>query len=242
MTRTVAAVASSSKTVPKTEEIKTEFNEDGDALYVFAGSEAPRVLTDLKTRIKIEEDQEKKAKIDGTAPNTSVEDIFEDVDDEDEEPEYVDLTYEGIAEVNGVRHFICEGFKIRQLPDPFIVKRSLIDLFNCIESGAIVLDPASQRDIGWEESRAALLCTSILMGYFIPPIIFNVKKTIVKTEGRTEHKYTRICVDGKQRLTSIWKFMKGMIGFFDTNTPQRRWYVQQPCQAQTSYRRSNNFP
>jgi len=70
-------------------------------------------------------------------------DIFEDVDGEDEE--LVDLTYEGIAHVNGVRHFVCEGdsamlfsktrvdivagFKIRQIPEPFIVKRSLLHLF-----------------------------------------------------------------------------------------------------------------
>jgi hypothetical protein len=63
------------------------------------------------------------------------------------------------------------------------------------------------------------------VGYFIPPIIFNVKETTIKVDGRDQQKYTRICVDGKQRLTSIWKFMTGQIGFFDSNIPQRRWYV-----------------
>ena len=32
-------------------------------------------------------------------------DMFKDVD---EEVEYVDLTYEGFAEINGVDHFVCE--------------------------------------------------------------------------------------------------------------------------------------
>lgn len=32
-------------------------------------------------------------------------DMFEDVD----EPEYVDHNYEGLAEVDGVEHFVCEG-------------------------------------------------------------------------------------------------------------------------------------
>jgi hypothetical protein len=68
------------------------------------------------------------------------------------------------------------------------------------------------------------LLTSVV-GYFIPPIIFNVKKEIIKVEGREKEKYTRTCVDGKQRLTSIWKFMSGQIGFFDTNNPQRKWYA-----------------
>ncbi|KUJ23432.1 uncharacterized protein LY89DRAFT_550042, partial [Mollisia scopiformis] len=157
--------------------------------------------------------------IDLSLPEAS-DDMFEDVDGE----EYVDLTYEGIAHVNGVRHFVCEGFKIRQIPEPFIVKRSLYDLYQCIEAKSIILDPEYQRDVVWDEVRAALLITSILMGYFIPPIIFNVKKTMVKVEGRDEARYTRICVDGKQRLTSIWKFIKGQIGFFDNSQPQRKWY------------------
>ncbi|CAL3964406.1 unnamed protein product [Diplocarpon coronariae] len=56
----------------------------------------------------------------------------------------------------------------------------------------------------WDEGRAALLITSILMGYFIPPIIFNVKKTIVN------------------------RFIKGTIGFFDTNAPQKNWHLYHP--------------
>ncbi len=63
------------------------------------------------------------------------------------------------------------------------------------------------------------------MGYFVPPIIFNVKKTTVKVEGREQIKILRVCVDGKQRLTSIWKFMRGEIGFFDSGKTQRKWYV-----------------
>jgi hypothetical protein len=109
-------------------------------------------------------------------------------------------------------------------------------------NNSIVLDPDYQREVVWDEGRASLLITSILsesipsflfggslltraVGYFIPPIIFNVKETTIKVDGRDQQKYTRICVDGKQRLTSIWKFMTGQIGFFDSNVPQRKWYV-----------------
>ncbi|KAK0110123.1 hypothetical protein ONS95_002776 [Cadophora gregata] len=168
-------------------------------------------------------------KIDLTLPNGE-DDIFEDVDQELDEngDEIVDLTYEGIAHLNGVRHFVCEGFKIRQIPEPFIVKRSLFDIFRCIESKSIVLDPDYQREVVWDEGRAALLITSILMGYFIPPIIFNVKKKVVKIGDREEERFTRTCVDGKQRLTSIWKFMKGNIGFFDTNSPSKKWFFCHP--------------
>lgn len=66
------------------------------------------------------------------------------------------------------------------------------------------------------------------MGYFIPPIVFNVKKKIVQVNGQEEERFLRTCVDGKQRLTSIYKFMKGSIGFLDTNTPQKKWYFCHP--------------
>lgn len=84
---------------------------------------------------KEEEDDEGYGKIDRSLPAAPEDNMFMEVDGEDDddqdddEDELVDLTYEGIAHVNGVRHFVCEGFKIRQIPEPFIVKRSLLHLF-----------------------------------------------------------------------------------------------------------------
>ncbi|TVY83145.1 hypothetical protein LSUE1_G002651 [Lachnellula suecica] len=191
------------------------------------------------------------AKVDVNLPDAGQGDMFEDVD----APEVVDLTYEGIAEIDGVDHFVCEAcllltptqdFKIPQIPKPMIVTRPLKSLFDCIDSGHIILDPDYQREVVWDEGRASLLITSILsknispprgsqqltdvtiVGYFIPPIIFNVKTRIVNKNGQKEVNYTRICVDGKQRLTSVHKFMKGQIGFFDSNSPQKKWYFCHP--------------
>jgi hypothetical protein len=167
-------LTSDSEKAPKAKvktEVKPEVKPDPDADFTStATGSAPRL------RIKKEEDlEEDYGKIDRSLPEAQEEDnMFEDVD----EDEYVDLTYEGIAHVNGVRHFVCEGFKIRQIPEPFIVKRSLLHLFRmphakirlllqltyqeCIESKAIVLDPDYQRDVVWDEGRGALLITSIL--------------------------------------------------------------------------------
>lgn len=120
----VMDLTSDSETVPKAE-VKIEVKPDPDAGFLsstsVAGS-APLI------RIKKEEEEQggDYGKIDQSLPEAPEEDnMFEDVD----EDEYVDLTYEGIAHVNGVRHFVCEGFKIRQIPEPFIVKRSLLHLF-----------------------------------------------------------------------------------------------------------------
>jgi hypothetical protein len=170
-------LTSDSENAPKAKvktEVKPEVKPDPDANFTStATGSAPRL------RIKKEEElEEDYGKIDRSLPEAQEEDnMFEDVD----EDEYVDLTYEGIAHVNGVRHFVCEGFKIRQIPEPFIVKRSLLHLFRmphnkirlrllliyqeCIESKAIVLDPDYQRDVVWDEGRGALLITSILSRY-----------------------------------------------------------------------------
>jgi hypothetical protein len=102
-------------------EVKTEVKTDPDPVsYTTATASAPLV------RVKKEEPDQEYGKIDRSLPEAQREDdMFEDVDGD----EYVDLTYEGIAHVDGVRHFVCEGFKIRQIPEPFIVKRSLLHLF-----------------------------------------------------------------------------------------------------------------
>jgi hypothetical protein len=57
--------------------------------------------TDVPINIKKEEPDDVKINL-LAAEN---EDMFDEVDG----PEYVDLTYEGIAEVDGVEHFVCES-------------------------------------------------------------------------------------------------------------------------------------
>ena len=112
-----------------------------------------------------------------------------------------------------------------------------------IESGNLVLDPAYQREVVWDENRASLLITSVLsrvliplsfllaklithiVNYFIPPVLFNLKPKIRMVGGQKKTYIERTCVDGKQRLTSIWRFMKGQLGFFDTSHPAKKWYV-----------------
>ena len=57
---------------------------------------------DVPINIKKEEPEELKVNLSAAAENDN---IFDEVDG----PEYVDLTYEGIAEVDGVEHFVCES-------------------------------------------------------------------------------------------------------------------------------------
>jgi len=47
---------------------------------------------------------------------------------------------------------------------------------------------------------------SIFHNYYIPPVVFAVSRDPI--DGYD----TRVCVDGKQRLTSIQRFFDGQIG------------------------------
>jgi hypothetical protein len=124
----VMDLTSDTEKAPKAK-VKTEVKPDPDAGFLSAPT---ATISAPLIRIKKEEEEELDGdygKIDRSLPEAQEEDnMFEDVD----EDEYVDLTYEGIAHVNGVRHFVCEGFKIRQIPEPFIVKRSLLHLFRML--------------------------------------------------------------------------------------------------------------
>lgn len=212
-------VFSSHERMPKTEEPDLEVK---DEIKKESRVAAPPTNNPILTpAIKTKDEDGDSGRVDRSLPEFDpAGDMFQDVD----EDEIVDLTYEGIAHVDGIRHFVCDSFKIPQIPDPLIIKRRLVDLYQCIEAKSIYLDPDYQREVVWDEGRAATLINSILMGYFIPPIIFNVKKNVVKVEGKEKISYLRICVDGKQRLTSIWKFMSGKIGFFDASSPAKKWY------------------
>lgn len=103
------------------------------------------------------------------------------------------------------------------------------------------LEPEYQREVVWDEHRAseliksifskyvARMCNSALnifysVGYFIPPLIFNLISKIEKDDyGKKVEKYYRVCVDGKQRMTSVVKFMDGLIGFYDSSHPPKKW-------------------
>lgn len=94
-------------------------------------------------------------------------------------------------------------------------------LYDQIVDGSIDLDPEYQRDVVWTETKQSGLIDSILRHYYIPPIIFAV----VSHDDGTEQ---RVCIDGKQRLTSIQRFMDGLIPHKDSFTNERLYYKQTP--------------
>ncbi|KAJ7594610.1 hypothetical protein C8J56DRAFT_927181 [Mycena floridula] len=90
-------------------------------------------------------------------------------------------------------------------------------LYTQIHNNDINLDPEYQRDVVWTVDKQIGLIDSILRNYYIPPIIFATKTFDDGSENKT-------AIDGKQRLTSIQRFMDGLIPHKDANTGEKLWY------------------
>ncbi|CAE6517859.1 unnamed protein product [Rhizoctonia solani] len=72
-------------------------------------------------------------------------------------------------------------------------------LHTLMKEGDIKLDPEYQRDVVWSDSKQSKLIDSILRNYYIPPV------SLLSISSDKNGNQTRVCIDGKQRLTSIFR-------------------------------------
>ncbi|KAF8174612.1 hypothetical protein K438DRAFT_1848583 [Mycena galopus ATCC 62051] len=105
-------------------------------------------------------------------------------------------------------------------------------LYKRIHSGDIDLNPDYQREVVWPESKQIGIIDSILRNFYIPPVIFAVNGFDDGTEKLT-------CIDGKQRLTSIHRFVEGLIPHKDPSTGEKLWYRDNPEAASSSTSKSH---
>ncbi|CAE6404548.1 unnamed protein product, partial [Rhizoctonia solani] len=93
-------------------------------------------------------------------------------------------------------------------------------LHTLMKEGDIKLDPEYQRDVVWSDSKQSKLIDSILRNYYVPPVSFVIFSISSDKNGNV----TRVCIDGKQRLTSIYRFLEGHISHKDGGVS---YYFQQ---------------
>ncbi|KAH0827513.1 hypothetical protein J3R83DRAFT_4226 [Lanmaoa asiatica] len=111
------------------------------------------------------------------------------------------------------------------LTPPSAMSYSAQELHSFIHEGYIDLNPSYQRDVVWPESKQIGLIDSIFRNFYVPPVIFAIQKD---DDGET----VRVCVDGKQRLTSIQKFLDGLVNR-DARTKKSFWFVTSDAQKTT---------
>lgn len=113
-----------------------------------------------------------------------------------------------------------------------------VDVAEMIQTGSVDLNPDYQREVVWAESRQVKLIQSLFQvsitpllvddvaktsqHYYVPPVIFAVRGF---DENGME---TRVCIDGKQRCTSVQNFIDGRIPFISPGTKEKFWYTNFP--------------
>jgi hypothetical protein len=111
-------------------------------------------------------------------------------------------------------------FKTRpRLPAPSVTEKTLEELFELMKGPYLDTNPEYQREVVWSKARMAALIDSVIQDYYIPPILLNMER-VYHPDGTMDFK--RICIDGKQRLSSIKTFMEGRIPCHDSDN--KTWY------------------
>ncbi|TFK24479.1 hypothetical protein FA15DRAFT_669575 [Coprinopsis marcescibilis] len=94
---------------------------------------------------------------------------------------------------------------------------SLDSLYNAWRFGSIDLNPDYQRDVVWPDHKQISLLESIRHNFHVPTLIFAMTP---QRDG--EIMPQRVCIDGKQRLTSIIRTGKRVQRVWFTDSPHRK--------------------
>lgn len=112
------------------------------------------------------------------------------------------------------------------LPKPRPFNRTVIELYDLLSSEYMDLDPEYQRDVVWPDKMKSELISSLLNNFYVPPVIFSIT---VKENAAGKRRQYRVCIDGKQRLSSIqaYKNSRSFANMSDS------WKGKSPTRSQT---------
>ncbi|KAF2499427.1 hypothetical protein BU16DRAFT_578999 [Lophium mytilinum] len=110
-----------------------------------------------------------------------------------------------------------------RLKDPGVERRPIRQIIALVDGPYLDLEPDYQRGVVWSEERMVKLIDSLMENYYVPPVIFNCERLPANDAGE---RWKRVCVDGKQRISSIHAFIKGKIPCHDKD--KNKWYFTAP--------------
>ncbi|KAF8970915.1 hypothetical protein BDZ97DRAFT_1789327 [Flammula alnicola] len=143
---------------------------------------------------------------------------YSDLTELESEEEYVGTTIKKAKKATNGATASKGGWRIKNaLKVPRATTYTAQALYDQIYACDINLEPEYQRDVVWSETKQIGIIDSVFRNFYIPPVIFAVN---VHDDGSE----TKTCIDGKQRLTSIHRFMEGLIPHKDPITGEKLWY------------------
>ncbi|PLW40719.1 hypothetical protein PCASD_09323 [Puccinia coronata f. sp. avenae] len=108
---------------------------------------------------------------------------------------------------------------------------STMELYRRMTASLIDVEPPYQRDVVWTKPSQSALIDSILKNKWVPTLLFSERPASVDRFGK-KCKARWVCMDGKQRLTSIRLFMDGVIPWY--RKPKEPLYFKQSTPPQPS--------
>ncbi|KAG6849420.1 hypothetical protein H0H93_008568 [Arthromyces matolae] len=129
-----------------------------------------------------------------------------------------------------------------RLDEPHLQPTSVETLFNELQRGTIDVNPEYQRGeqlflcdnrspvlkslendpaVVWLDDKQGQLIDSLMHRFVVFPLVFAERRAY---DGTT----IKICIDGKQRITAIQRFINGEISYIDSELNKELWFKKVP--------------
>jgi len=105
--------------------------------------------------------------------------------------------------------------------------KKIIDLFNMMKEGTLVLQPSFQRNLVWNNKHKERFIETILLGYPFPEVYLADGKIDLKTQ-----KSLTLVVDGQQRLNTIYQYVTNDTELMLKSSPR---FIQLTEEQMTSF-------
>ncbi|EST08206.1 protein of unknown function DUF262 [Kalmanozyma brasiliensis GHG001] len=97
-----------------------------------------------------------------------------------------------------------------------------------VDSDIIDLEPEYQRGVVWTAEKQSAVIESIMRHYYVPPVLLSVQK---EENPGDETRY--VCIDGKQRISSVCAFLNNEIPVKEPGTSRKFWYKEDLSEGKT---------
>ncbi len=99
-----------------------------------------------------------------------------------------------------------------------------------VKDDNIDLEPEYQRGVVWTAEKQSAVIESIMRHYYVPPILLSLQKP---DDGAEDEDEFYVCIDGKQRVSSICAFLSNEIPVKEPSSGRRFWYKEDLINGKT---------
>lgn len=109
------------------------------------------------------------------------------------------------------------------LQAPRAAQYSTSTIHRMVKDDDVDLEPEYQRGVVWPVDKQSAVIESIMRHYYVPPILLSVQK---KEDDDPSDDTYYVCIDGKQRVSSICNFLDNQIPVKEPSTGRKFWYKE----------------